>query len=113
MVQPLRIGLLCALPLLAAAAVSAQALPADGTPQLRLLPAPNGAALRQLPLDSRALLRQELALRPTDDLRALRVETDELGQRHERFQQYRTYAKARAGCSNSCLMYASKNPCLS
>ena len=25
----------------------------------------------------------------------------------------RTYAKAKAGCSNSCRMYASKNPCLS
>ena len=88
MIQPLRAGLLAALPLLAAATVAAQTLPADGTPQLRHLSSTSAAALRQLPLDSRQLLRQELALRPADDLRALRVETDELGQRHERFQQY-------------------------
>ena len=95
--QPLRLGLLCALPLLATAAVSAQNLPADGTPQLRPLTAKAGAAQRQLPADSRVLLRQELALRPTDDLRALRVETDELGQRHERFQQYYNGVKVEHG----------------
>ena len=97
MIQPLRIGLLCALPLLAAAVVSAQALPADGTSQLRLLPAPKGTTLYQLSLDSRALLRQELALRSSDDLRDLRVETDELGQRHERFQQYFNGVKVEHG----------------
>ena len=95
--RPLRLGLLCALPLLAAAAVSAQTLPADGTPQLRPLSAPTGAAQRPLPADSRALLRQELALRSADDLRALRVETDELGQRHERFQQYFNGVKVEHG----------------
>ncbi|GAA3966260.1 hypothetical protein GCM10022407_10710 [Hymenobacter antarcticus] len=86
-----------ALPLLAATAVSAQTLPADGTPQLRVLSAQTGAGLRQLPLDSRQLLRQELALRPADDLRALRVETDELGQRHERFQQFFNGVKVEHG----------------
>ncbi|MBF9140874.1 M4 family metallopeptidase [Hymenobacter properus] len=97
MKQPLRAGLLGALPLLAAAAVSAQSLPTDGTPQLRALPEKSAAALRQLPTDSRQLLRQELGLRPADDLRALRVETDDLGQRHERFQQYFNGVKVEHG----------------
>jgi bacillolysin len=88
MIQRLRAGLLGALPLLAVASASAQSLPTDGTPQLRRLPATTAAALRQQPLDSRQLLRQELGLRPADDMRPLRVETDEQGQRHERFQQY-------------------------
>jgi len=84
----LRAGLLGALPLLAAAAVAAQTPLADGTPQLRRLPADKAAALRWQPLDGRQLLRQELALRPADDLQPLRTETDEQGERHERFQQY-------------------------
>ncbi|MFD2720479.1 M4 family metallopeptidase [Hymenobacter monticola] len=97
MIQPLRAGLLGALPLLAAAAVSAQTLSTDGTPQLRVLSDKSAAALRQLPTDSRQLLRQELGLRPADDVRALRVETDELGQRHERFQQYFNGVKVEHG----------------
>lgn len=97
MIQPLRAGLLGALPLLAAAAVSAQTMPADGSPQLRRLPAKTAAAQRALPLDSRQLLREQLALRPADDLRALRTETDDLGQRHERFQQYYNGVKVEHG----------------
>ncbi|WP_210518851.1 M4 family metallopeptidase [Hymenobacter terricola] len=97
MQKPLRAGLFGMLPLLAAAAVSAQTLLPDGGPQLRQLPTKEAAALRQLPPDSRELLRQELALRPADDLRALRVETDELGQRHERFQQYFNGVKVEHG----------------
>ena len=88
MKQSLRVGLLEVLYLLASAPVAAQAPLFDGGPQLRQLSGKSAATLRPLPLDSRELLRQELALRPADDLRALRVETDELGQRHERFQQY-------------------------
>jgi len=97
MLHSLRAGLLAALPLLAAAAAAAQTLPADGTPQLRHLPAAKAAALRQTPLDARPLLRQELALRPQDDLRPLRVETDERGDRHERFQQYYNGVKVEHG----------------
>jgi bacillolysin len=97
MKHTLRAGLLGVLPLLTAAAVSAQNLPADGTPQLRRLPEATAAALRQQPLDSRQLLRQELGLRPADDMRPLRVETDELGQRHERFQQYYQGVKVEHG----------------
>ena len=75
-------------PLLAAASASAQTLPGtDGTPQLRRLPAATAAQLRQLPLDSRQLLREQLALRPMDDMQPLRVETDERGEAHERYQQ--------------------------
>lgn len=72
-------------------------MPADGTPQLRRLAAPSAAALRQQPLSSRQLLRQELALRPADDLRPLRVETDERGQVHERFQQFFNGVKVEHG----------------
>ncbi len=96
--QLIRFGLLSAWPLLAAASTLAQTAPAaDGTPQLIRLSAKAGAALRQLPLDSRQLLRQELALRPADDLRPLRTETDELGQLHERFQQYYNGVKVEHG----------------
>jgi bacillolysin len=97
MIQPLRAGLLSALPLLATVAVSAQSLPSDGAPQLRRLAAKTADAQRLLPLDSRQLLRQELGLRPADDLRALRTETDDLGQRHERFQQYYNGVKVEHG----------------
>ncbi|MDO7851412.1 M4 family metallopeptidase [Hymenobacter convexus] len=97
MTKPLRTGWLVALPLLVAATAAAQTLPADGTPQLRALSDKSAAALRQLPTDSRLLLRQELGLRPADDLRPLRVETDELGQRHERFQQYFNGVKVEHG----------------
>ncbi|MDO7849831.1 M4 family metallopeptidase [Hymenobacter sp. M29] len=97
MTQPLRTAWLAALPLLVAATGAAQTLPTDGTPQLRPLMAKTAAAQRQLPTDSRLLLRQELGLRPADDLRALRVETDELGQRHERFQQYFNGVKVEHG----------------
>jgi len=97
MIQPLRAGLLSVLPLLAVATASAQNLPPDGSPQLRHLPAKTAAAQRALPLDSRQLLRQELGLRAADDLRALRTETDDLGQRHERFQQYYNGVKVEHG----------------
>jgi Zn-dependent metalloprotease/subtilisin-like proprotein convertase family protein len=97
MIQPLRLGLLGLLPLLTAATTLAQTLPSDGSPQLIRLSAKSGTALRQLPLDSRQLLRQELALRPADDLRALRTETDELGQQHERFQQFFNGVKVEHG----------------
>ncbi|WP_052732693.1 M4 family metallopeptidase [Hymenobacter terrenus] len=97
MIQPLRAGVLGALPLLAAAAVSAQNLPNDGRPQLRHFTTKSVGALRAPAVDSRQTLRQELALRPTDNLRALRVETDELGQRHERFQQYFNGVKVEHG----------------
>ncbi|GAB3572372.1 M4 family metallopeptidase [Hymenobacter daeguensis] len=97
MIQPLRAGLLSVLPLLAVSAAAAQSLPADGSPQLRHLPTKTAAAQRALPLDSRQLLRQELGLRPADDLRALRTETDDLGQRHERFQQYYNGVKVEHG----------------
>ncbi|MCI1186962.1 M4 family metallopeptidase [Hymenobacter sp. DH14] len=88
MLQPLRLGVLSLLPLLAAGPALAQTMPADGAPQLIRLADKPGAALRQLPVDGRQLLRQELGLRPTDDLRPLRTETDERGDVHERFQQY-------------------------
>ena len=88
MVQSLRLGLLSLLPLLAAGSALAQTAHADGAPQLIRLAAKSGAAPRQLPPDNRQLLRQELSLRPTDDLRPLRTETDERGELHERFQQY-------------------------
>ena len=88
MVQSLRLGLLSLLPLLAAGSALAQTASADGAPQLIRLAAKSGAAPRQLPPDNRQLLRQELSLRPTDDLRPLRTETDERGELHERFQQY-------------------------
>ena len=97
MIRPLRFGVLSVLPLLAAASALAQSAPADGSPQLIRLAASTGQALRQLPLDSRQLLRQELALRPADDLRPLRTETDELGQLHERFQQYYNGVKVEHG----------------
>ena len=98
MIQPLRLGLLSLWPLLAATATLAQTtVAADGTPRLIHLSAKSGTALRQLPLDSRQLLRQELALRPADDLRPLRTETDELGQLHERFQQYYNGVKVEHG----------------
>ncbi|GAA4035152.1 hypothetical protein GCM10022409_19690 [Hymenobacter glaciei] len=93
MIQPLRLGLLSMLPLLAAGSALAQTAPADGAPQLIRLAGKPGAALpgttlRQLPTDSRQLLRETLGLRPSDDLRPLRTETDERGELHERFQQY-------------------------
>ena len=97
MIQPLRLGLLSLLPLLAAGAALAQTAPADGTPQLIRLATLPGAAQRQLPTDSRQLLRQTLGLRPTDDLRPLRIETDERGEQHERFQQYYNGVKVEHG----------------
>ena len=97
MTQFLRLGVLGLLPLLAAGTALAQTGPADGTPQLIRLADKQGAALRQLPLDSRQLLRQELGLRPTDDLRPLRTETDEHGDVHERFQQYYKGVKVEHG----------------
>src|SRR6476469_577435 len=97
MVHSLRLGLLRMLPLLVAGPALAQTVPADGTPQLIRLAAKPGAALRQLPADNRQLLRQELGLRPSDDLRPLRTETDERGEQHERFQQYYQGVKVEHG----------------
>ncbi|GAC1372094.1 MAG: M4 family metallopeptidase [Hymenobacter sp.] len=97
MFQFRRAGLLAGGLVIAAEIVTAQSLPPDGTPQLRHLATKSAAALRQQPLDARELLRAELALRPADDLRALRPETDELSQQHERFQQYFNGVKVEHG----------------
>lgn len=58
-----------------------------GTPRLIRLAA-NNPAPTQASGDAKQVLRRELQLGPDDELRPLRIETDELGFVHERFQQY-------------------------
>jgi Zn-dependent metalloprotease len=88
--------LLTATSLVAQTPARRAAAPAVGRMQLRALPAgPDG---RQ-PAEATAVaaLRQSLDLRPDDELRYLRTETDALGGRHLRYQQYYRGVKVEHG----------------
>ena len=85
------------------AVVAAAALLGSPAARAQVTPAPGPEPLVRSLADRPALnnaqqvLRRELALKPADDLRLLRTETDELGFVHERFQQYYQGVKVEHG----------------